>query len=220
MVRSAESPTKAGQRWTGSVAQARAPLLSTLLILGVIWLVVPLLPEGWGWRFGTPFKLFFSAITVGAGLFFLLLKSGPLRLNLGSGAVLGSIVLVYLGTVAILVGVGTLVPQFQRPKTAQEEAASQIERGRAVFLDPGVGCYLCHAIGGGAATRGPDLAGVAEKAETRKPGMGTEEYLRESITNPGAFLVPTYAPIMPTDFAQRLSQEQIDDLLAYMLSLK
>ncbi|MBI2912256.1 MAG: cytochrome c [Chloroflexi bacterium] len=214
---SAATPVR---RWRSLIGQARIPLLTMLLILAGIWLVVPLLPEESGWRFGGPYRLLYSSLVVAAAGLFLLLKAQPLRLQTGGLGVAASIVLVYLSTVALLVAIGAAVPQFQRPQTAQEEATSQVERGRAIFTSPSAGCFLCHAIGGGAASRGPDLAGVAGGAGTRRPGMDAEEYLRESITTPGAYLVPSYAPIMPPDLAQRLSSEQMDDLIAYLLTLK
>ncbi len=198
----------------------RTPLLSTLLVLAAIWVLIPLLPEASGWRFGPPYRLLYSALALGGGLLLCLIEARPVRLPLGSRRAVASVPVVFLGTVALLVAMGAVVPQYERPKTAGEEAASQVERGRAIFTSPNVGCFLCHAIGGGAASRGPDLAGLAGRAATRKPGMGAEEYLRESIANPGAFIVPTYAPIMLADLAQRLSPEQMDDLIAYLLTLK
>lgn len=202
------------------LARLGAPLLSTLLVLAAIWVLIPLLPESSGWRFGPPYRLLYSALALGGGMLLFLMDARPLRLPLGSGHAVASVPIVYLGTVALLVALGAAVPQYERPKTAREEAASQVERGRAIFTSPNVGCFLCHAIGGGAASRGPDLAGLAGRAGARKPGMGAEEYLRESITNPGASIVPTYAPIMLPDLAQRLSPQQMDDLIAYLLTLK
>jgi cytochrome c oxidase subunit 2 len=48
-----------------------------------------------------------------------------------------------------------------------------------------------------------------------------EAYLVESIVKPNAKIVKGFAPsIMPQDFADKLTQEQINDLVAYIKSLK
>ncbi len=71
------------------------------------------------------------------------------------------------------------------------------------------------------ATVGPDLTHIGSVAATRKPGMSAEEYIRESIVNPNAFIVPGFQPdIMPQDFGTRLTQQQINDLVTYLASLR
>jgi nitric oxide reductase subunit C len=51
-------------------------------------------------------------------------------------------------------------------------------------------------------------------------------YIRESIVDPNAHVLtgPTYAAggrsLMPSDYAQTLKPEQVDQIVAYLLSLK
>lgn len=200
---------------------ARGPLSGTLLVLAVIWIPFSLLPAESGWSFGTIFKLFFSAIAVAAGLFFALLRVGPSQ-EVGSPArVLGSIALTCMLTVGSLVGIGLALPQFEvRAPGEETEGASGVERGKALFQDSGIGCYLCHTVNGAGGLRGPDLVDVGKVAATRKSGLSADEYLRESIVNPSAYLVANYPPIMPANFGDRLSGDQIDDLVAYLKSPK
>ncbi len=48
-----------------------------------------------------------------------------------------------------------------------------------------------------------------------------EAYLRESILDPNAKIVEGFSPnIMPDDFAERLSDSQLDLLIAYIKLLK
>jgi mono/diheme cytochrome c family protein len=95
------------------------------------------------------------------------------------------------------------------------------DAGRAVFTGVG-GCNACHTIQGvSSATVGPDLTHIGSVAATRKPGMSAEDYIRESIVSPNAFIVPGFQPdIMPLDFGTRLTQQQINDLVTYLASLR
>ena len=47
---------------------------------------------------------------------------------------------------------------------AQADAASQVERGQAVFLDGVKGCASCHALKGKGTAVGPDLMGIGRLA--------------------------------------------------------
>jgi precorrin-6B methylase 1 len=67
---------------------------------------------------------------------------------------------------------------------------------------------------------GPDLTTIGTVGGTRKPGMAAEAYIRESLQSPSTFIVPGQAPIMPPDIAKTLSQADLDDMVAYLLSLK
>ena len=80
---------------------------------------------------------------------------------------------------------------------------------------------------------GPSLAGIATVAagRIRAPdyhGQATDAagYIRESIVDPNAYVLPgpTYSAggrsLMPGDFAQTLKPEQVDQIVAYLLTLK
>lgn len=74
------------------------------------------------------------------------------------------------------------------------------------------------------------LAGIASRAGSTVPGESAEQYIRTSIVNTNAHLAvgcninapdePCAANLMPQDWAQKLTPEQIDDLVAYLLTLK
>jgi hypothetical protein len=64
---------------------------------------------------------------------------------------------------------------------------------------------------------GPSLAGVGARAGTRRPDYTAEMYLYESIVYPNAYVVPTFVGgIMPRDYRQRLSEQEIGDLVAFL----
>jgi nitric oxide reductase subunit C len=115
---------------------------------------------------------------------------------------------------------------------AKLDAADPVERGQAVFNGPGA-CASCHSLAAGTTLVGPSLAGIASTAVSRilEPDYrgaadSTEAYLRESILEPSRQLVPgeRYAAgersLMPDTFGQTLSEEQIDDLVAYLATLR
>ena len=87
------------------------------------------------------------------------------------------------------------------------------------------GCSSCHTIGaiGEAHKVGPDLTHIADVAGDRVPGLTAAEYIRQSIIEPNAVIAPQcpngdcLANVMPRDFAQRLTPEQIDAIVHYLL---
>jgi cytochrome c2 len=92
--------------------------------------------------------------------------------------------------------------------------------GMRVFTGLG-GCSSCHDITMGHTVVGPTLKGISKTAVTRKPGMTAEDYLYESITAPNKFVVKSFAQgLMPQTFKSTLSARQIDDVIAYLMSLK
>ena len=83
-------------------------------------------------------------------------------------------------------------------------------------------CATCHAIKPGLDTgSGQSLSNIGNRAGAAVPGQPAEEYLRTAITNPDAFLSGGYQEgIMYRGYAQALTTQQINDLVAYMLTLK
>jgi hypothetical protein len=68
---------------------------------------------------------------------------------------------------------------------------------------------------------GPSLKGVASRAGARKPGFTPIDYLRESIMKPNAFVVPGFAAgVMVQNYGTTLTPAQIDDIVAYLLTLR
>ncbi|HLA96969.1 MAG TPA: cytochrome c [Anaerolineales bacterium] len=83
------------------------------------------------------------------------------------------------------------------------------------------GCITCHSLEAGVTLVGPSHAGVAERAGSMVPGLSAEGYLRESIINPDAHVLEGFFPgIMYQEFGEDLSEQEINDLVAFMLTLK
>ena len=96
-----------------------------------------------------------------------------------------------------------------------------LAEGRDVFQDRSLGgCGLCHSTAAGDDGVGPSLSGVADRAETRVPGLSAAEYLREAVLDPDAHVVDGYRPgVMLPIYGERLTPAQVDALVEYLLSL-
>ena len=84
------------------------------------------------------------------------------------------------------------------------------------------GCNACHKLADAAAVGavGPALDGVGGRAAGTVPGQSAEEYLRTAIVKPNAYVVPTFQPIMPGDYGQRMAEKEVDAMVQYLLEMK
>lgn len=65
---------------------------------------------------------------------------------------------------------------------------------------------------------GPNMRNLAETAAQRVAGEDVATYVHNSIVNPGAFVVPGYINgIMPPNFAEQMSEEEINSLVEWIL---
>jgi cytochrome c oxidase subunit II len=91
------------------------------------------------------------------------------------------------------------------------------QTGEKAFAE--LGCVTCHRSD--AQGRGPVLVGIYGKPVSLEDGrtvVADENYVRESILDPGAKIVAGYKPVMPT-FQGIISEEQLAALVAYVKSL-
>ena len=102
------------------------------------------------------------------------------------------------------------------PLATSVEITGDIDSGESLFGSSG--CSGCHSTGANRLV-GPGLSGVGSAAETRVAGLTANEYLTASIVAPGDFVVPEYSNIMPATFGDTLSEQEIADLVAYLVSL-
>jgi nitric oxide reductase subunit C len=99
--------------------------------------------------------------------------------------------------------------------------AGSAEAGEKVLREVAApACTSCHSLEPGVSLAGPSLAGIGAQAGNRVAGMSAEEYLRESIVEPGTFVVEGFGNIMADTYGSQLSRQQINDLIAYLLTLK
>ena len=83
-------------------------------------------------------------------------------------------------------------------------------------------CASCHLVEpGSSALVGPSLANIGNLAADRVDGQPAEAYLRTSLVNPDAYIVEGFQDgIMYKGYGHGLTPQQLDDLVAYLLTLK
>jgi putative heme-binding domain-containing protein len=146
-----------------------------------------------------------------------------------------------LAVVLVLVGIAELVTRVsgeggRRPAVAVTSADVTPETGEAVFWGKGK-CSTCHAVGSrGAAIRGPNQgdpgplgmavgARAVERAKERAKATGKPftptEYLVESVTEPGAYVVTGFKNEMPdpTRPPIALKPDELRAVILYLQSL-
>jgi mono/diheme cytochrome c family protein len=106
-------------------------------------------------------------------------------------------------------------------KGQDEGALAQAGLGQAKTGDQiftAAGCASCHTFSPAKAngTIGPNLNELTTQAGKLVPGKSADEYVRESIEDPGAYLVKGFPNAMPP-FKGRLTDEQINALIDYLL---
>ena len=102
--------------------------------------------------------------------------------------------------------------------TPEPPATDPVSRGRQLYRS--LACGNCHEPNLFGQRNGPPLDNLGTVAPTRVPGMSAEEYIRQSILDPGAYLVPGYQDSMPRGLGRDLSPTDLDALVAYLLTLR
>ncbi len=90
------------------------------------------------------------------------------------------------------------------------------------------GCPACHSLEPGEIIVGPSHAGVATRAAQvvgtanySGEASTAEGYLRESIVDPDAYVEAGFAPgVMYQKYGEQLSERDIDDLVAFLMTRK
>jgi cytochrome c oxidase subunit II len=108
--------------------------------------------------------------------------------------------------------------------TEQKEAFSPdrlAELGAELHVSQG--CIACHNVGGEPGGVGPTWKGLFNSVREFTDGtslLADEEYLRASILNPMSEIVVGYAPIMPQNYTEVLSDQQLDAIVEYIKTLE
>ena len=116
----------------------------------------------------------------------------------------------------------------ETPSAPTEEPTPEItgdpETGRAIFetggahedYQPRYSCVNCHSLDG-SENDGPSLQGIAERASERVPELSAAEYVHQSIMDPRAYVVEGFQNMGMMN-SYLLSEEEVDDLIAFLLT--
>ncbi len=128
----------------------------------------------------------------------------------------------YCGTNHSLMGGKVIVMEqddYERWLSGNISNQSPVDAGKELFTNK-LGCASCHKDDGSGG-RGPSLQGIVGKPvniQGSAPVMVDDNYLRNSILNPGSQLVENFPAIMPT-FQGQVTEDQLLQLVAYVKSL-
>jgi mono/diheme cytochrome c family protein len=114
---------------------------------------------------------------------------------------------------AVACGAGSGVAPTRDP--ALPPHVADVSNGERLFKSES--CSACHATGDRNGT-GPGMARIGVTAATRVQGLGVDEYIEQSIREPGTFVLDGFSNLMPKTFS-RLPQDDVDDLIAYLKTL-
>lgn len=90
------------------------------------------------------------------------------------------------------------------------------------YDDVNYACSTCHSIVPDVRGIGPSLWGISERAGQRVEGLNAVAYIENSILHPLAYIVTGWTPqiaIMPQNYGQILTEQEITDVIAYLMTL-
>lgn len=119
------------------------------------------------------------------------------------------------------------------PSRPVRPESNPIAIGENIYRNASPPCAACHSLTPGVSMAGPSLAGVRSRAEEivaspEYTGSATDAtgYILESILDPSAHVVPgaMYSAggtsFMPDTYRDSMTDEEIDDLVAYLMSFR
>jgi nitric oxide reductase subunit C len=95
--------------------------------------------------------------------------------------------------------------------------APQLVAGKQVFVTH---CGACHSTAEETVIVGPSLAGIATRGNVRVDGLDARTYIYSSVMQPSDYLVDGYEDLMPKDLAKKLTGEELDAVVAYLLTFE
>jgi len=114
---------------------------------------------------------------------------------------------------------------------ADPRVTGNAENGKVIFTtfysQVSFACATCHLVDSNDRLIGPGLLNISDigsASHAGHTGLHVDDayaYIYESITNPSAFVVPDYPDgLMPQIWAQVLTEAEIQDVIAYLYTLK
>ncbi len=141
---------------------------------------------------------------------------------------LGVLILASLAFIALFIVIST-IPEGGAEVVAEVESDSYMDVVAPLLenADPAhgeelvntTGCHACH-VAGAANRLAPPFSGVAARAVERRPPMSAEAYIYEAIVHPDVHIVEGYTAQMPLIYGTILSDQDIGDIMAYLLTLR
>jgi cytochrome c oxidase subunit 2 len=110
-----------------------------------------------------------------------------------------------------------VMPQAEFDAWVREQREGQAGRDPGLAVFESQGCGSCHTLAAAKATgkTGPSLDELPEQA--RRAGKPLEQFVRESIVEPNAYVEPTFSRGVMPDTYDGLPKEQLDALVKFLV---
>lgn len=106
------------------------------------------------------------------------------------------------------------------PPTTVDPTANLTDTEKAGYQVYTRNCAACHLLTEGDVKVGPPFYNIANVAGERVAGQDAKTYLYTSVLRPDDYLVDGFEDVMPKGLAKSLTGEDLDAVVAYLLTLK
>ena len=103
------------------------------------------------------------------------------------------------------------------PAGSNNSAVDAMAAGKTLF---GQNCASCHSLEKDVLVIGPSLWGIADRGGKRVSGKSAPQYIRESILHPSDYIVTGFQDVMAKNLGEKLSADDLDHLLAFLMQYK
>ena len=94
---------------------------------------------------------------------------------------------------------------------------AKIQRGELVFL---ANCSACHSTTIDLVIVGPSMMGIASRSDGIVSGLDARAYIEQSILEPGAYINEDFQNLMPNTYANSITDEDLESLIAYLMTFE
>ena len=211
------------------------PRVSVYVWVGLILTVVTAI-EVWAFYWPIPAWVIVTSLIILSIMKFWLVVAFFMHLRydhkLFSGFFTGGLIL----AIGVVLGLITLFDNFDigNPPPVMAEAppptievptpppppSTELTDGASIFVARGCGgCHVIEGLTGAVGVIGPEMTGIGSRAGTRVAGLSAEEYIRQSVEMPEAFVLDGYDNVMQP-LRGMMSDEEFDILVEYLLTLQ
>lgn len=81
-------------------------------------------------------------------------------------------------------------------------------------------CGACHSLAEDTVIVGPSMFGIASRADAQVGGQDAHTYILSSILKPDSYLVDGFENLMPSTFGKSLTGEEVDAIVAFLLTME